>query len=58
MMAKAIQSSRPEFEYIHGGIVNSHDILGQRLGNQISLITNLTYHKKYKQMGCVMLNGA
>ena len=32
MMAKAIQQTRPDFTYIHGGIVNSHDIIGQRLG--------------------------
>ena len=35
MMAKAIQQTRPDFTYIHGGIVNSHDIIGQRLGASI-----------------------
>lgn len=29
MLAMAIRQSRP-FDYEHGGVVNSHDILGQR----------------------------
>ena len=31
MMAHAIQRIRPQFHYRHGGIVSTHDVLGQRL---------------------------
>ena len=35
--ASVIQQMR-QFEYRHGGIVNSHDILGQRLGKNLNMI--------------------
>ena len=32
LMAMMVRQSRPDFRYIHGGLVSSHDIIGQRLG--------------------------
>jgi hypothetical protein len=38
LMAMMLQQARPEFSFVHGGIVSSHDIVGQRLGEFIEFI--------------------
>ena len=45
MLAMAIRQSR-DFDYEHGGVVNSHDILGQRLNRRVDPMDKIMKYMK------------
>lgn len=49
MMARAINETRP-FDYEHGGIVNSHDVLGQRYDKKIDPMQKIIMFMKDRSL--------
>ena len=49
MMAAAVQQTR-SFQYIHGGIVGTHDVLGQRLEKRVDPMQRVIDYMREREL--------